>query len=85
MTSGAITHRPQSDESVRFRRIVIDAYWDDARFGYIDSSRFVGTCPACGTAAVVRFAGSDPRAAIDCDRDCAEADVAAAVRARARR
>lgn len=79
-----MSHLPLPEESVRFRRLLIDAYWDDARFGYVDARRFVGTCPACGYPAVVRFAGTAPRATIDCEADCGEADVAAAVQWRRR-
>lgn len=72
-------NRPRvlSADAVRFRRMVLDSLWDDARFGYIDADRFVGTCPVCAGAVVVRFAGIAPRATIECEHGCSEAEIAA--------
>lgn len=42
------------------------AGWDGTFRGYIDHDRFVGTCPVCGAAVVVRFAGTAARAALTC-------------------
>jgi hypothetical protein len=68
--------RQLSPDAVELRRKVIDATWDERRFGYIDSNRFVGTCPICAFAMVVRFAGYAPRASLDCSWGCTEAEIA---------
>ncbi len=69
--------RRLSPESVRFRRLVIEKLWDEEQFGYVDKDCFLGTCPVCGAAVVVRFAGHAPRATLVCQGGCAEAEIAA--------
>jgi hypothetical protein len=72
-------HRTLSSEAVRFRSLLIDALWDDRRFGYVDSDCFIGSCVTCGAAIVVRFAGYAPRATLDCHGGCLEAEIAEAL------
>lgn len=69
--------RRLSPEAIRFRELVINALWDPARFGYLDEDCFVGTCPVCGLAVGVEFAGCAPRATLSCLGGCAEPDIAA--------
>ncbi len=64
-----------SPEARKLRTLVIDALWGD-RGVYLDSDRFVGTCPLCGSAVGVTFAGYAPRATLRCHGGCAEADIA---------
>lgn len=66
-------------EALELRRKVIDACWDEKRFGYIDQNRFVGTCPLCGFALIVRFVGYAARAILDCTWGCDESDIASRV------
>jgi hypothetical protein len=68
--------RQLSRDAVELRRKVIDACWDDDRFGYIDKDRFVGSCPICAFALIVRFAGYAPRASLECSWGCEEAEIA---------
>lgn len=71
--------RRLSPEAIRFRELVINALWDPARLGYLDEDSFVGTCPICGAAVAVHFAGHASRAALKCHGGCTEAEVAAVV------
>lgn len=72
-------------KSVEFRRLLIDALWDDRAFGYVDEDRFVGTCPVCRCAVGVTFHGYAARADVNCHGGCSEANVVKAIiRARAR-
>jgi len=69
--------RRLSSDSVRFPRLVVDRLWDEKQFGYVDEDCFVGTCPVCGLAVGVEFAGCAPRATLSCLGGCAEPDIAA--------
>jgi len=71
-----MSHR-LSSEAIRFREHVINVLWDPERFGYVNEDRFVGTCPVCGLAVGVEFAGCAPRATLSCHGGCAEPDIAA--------
>lgn len=62
-------------EAVRFRDAIIRALGRE-RFNYLDEDTFVGTCPICGEAVGVRFAGYAPRARLDCHSGCTEAEIA---------
>lgn len=73
----APAHRQLTPEAIRFRDLVITALWDDTCFGYVNEDRFVGTCPVCGLAVGVEFAGCAPRATLSCHGGCAEPDIAA--------
>lgn len=66
-----------SPDSVRFRELVINGLWDESEFGYIDQDRFIGTCPVCRAAVGVHFAGTAPRATLNCHGGCSEAEIAA--------
>jgi hypothetical protein len=70
---------PLTAEAKRFREVLIDALWDDARFGYVTASSFVGTCPVCGLAVIVQFAGVAPRAELSCYGGCTEAEIGAKI------
>lgn len=75
-----MTPRKLPPESVRFRGAIIDALWDKNRFGYVDENRFIGTCPVCGFAIGVHFAGHAPRATLHCHGGCTESEIAARLR-----
>jgi hypothetical protein len=70
---------PLSSDALQFRRLVIDALWRDDSFGYVEKNRFIGTCPLCGDAVGVTFAGRAPRASLNCHGGCSEAELAAAI------
>lgn len=72
-------HRVLSSEARQLRTVVIDALWDENRFGYVTQDEFVGTCPVCGDAAIVKFAGYAARVDIECWGGCPEAEVAATI------
>lgn len=72
-------HRVLPSDARQLRALVIDALWDNDRFGYVTQDDFVGTCPVCGAAAVVKFGGRAARVDIDCWGGCTEVDVAAAI------
>lgn len=61
---------------VTFRDTVLDACWDRERFGYVDKDRFVGTCPICAGAIIVRFHGRAARADLECEHRCPEQELA---------
>jgi hypothetical protein len=63
--------------SIGFRDPPAD--WDGQFRGYIDHDCFVGTCPVCGFAVGVRFAGYAPRATLTCEGGCTEAEIAAQI------
>ncbi|MGH2875674.1 MAG: hypothetical protein ACRDLV_05435 [Solirubrobacteraceae bacterium] len=72
--------RSLPEDAYRFRRLLIDRMWDDERrFGYVDKDTFVGSCPVCDLAVVVRFSGHAARAVLDCHGGCTEAEIAAAL------
>ena len=71
--------RQLSREAIELRRRLIDSLWDDAKFGYIDRSTFVGSCPVCSEAIVVKFADYAARASLRCSAGCSEAEIAARV------
>lgn len=71
---------PLSAGSIRFRRIVISALWREDSFGYLDEDRFIGTCPLCGEAVGVTFAGRAPRASLNCHGGCSEAELAGSLK-----
>lgn len=73
-------HRPLPAESVRFRRLIADALWDDHRPRYISADCWIGVCCCCGLSIAVRFAGRAPRATLDCKGGCSEAEVVARIR-----
>jgi hypothetical protein len=58
--------RQLSAEATRFRAYLIDAMWSDRRFSYVDQDCFIGSCPICAFAIGVRFAGTAPRASLNC-------------------
>jgi len=71
--------RQLSTEARQFRTHIIDALlsWGAAR--YVNEDRFVGTCPVCGDAIGVHFAGFVARATLTCHGDhggCSEDEVA---------
>jgi hypothetical protein len=72
---------PLPPESIRLRRLVIDALWPagDDRAHYGDAETFAGVCQICDKTVVVRFAGRAPRATLDCRGGCRETDVAARI------
>lgn len=69
--------RPLSAQSVRFRYAVIERLWDSDALGYLTEDRFIGTCPVCGAAIAVHFAGYAPRATLCCYGGCSEEEIAA--------
>jgi hypothetical protein len=68
-----------SPPALEFRRVLIDALWPpgSTRFGYVDELTFIGECPLCGGSVGVRFAGTAPRATLNCGNGCSEAEIAA--------
>lgn len=78
--TGSTVRKPLSEEAVRFRKLLIDTLWDESRFGYIDQDRFIGSCPICGFAIGVTFAGRAPRAALHCHGGCTEDEIASRIR-----
>jgi hypothetical protein len=71
------------EESVRFRRFLIDELWINAikrtgrrAFGYETEDVFWGRCPICGSHVEVCFAGLAPRATLDCEGGCTEDEIA---------
>ncbi|HUA10510.1 MAG TPA: hypothetical protein VMA83_00730 [Solirubrobacteraceae bacterium] len=77
-----MTWTPLSAEATAFRRRIVDAL---DRFEYVDRDNCAGACPACDGILSVHFAGTAARADLVCHSGCSEADVAAAIRKRARR
>jgi hypothetical protein len=58
---------------------VIDALWDDQRFGYVTADVFIGTCPICYAPVGVHFAYGAPRAVLQCHGGCGEDEIAASI------
>lgn len=72
-----MSDRQLPPESVGFRQSLVDKLWAEECFGYVDQDCFIGTCPVCGAAIGVRFAGYAARATLDCHGGCLEAEIAA--------
>lgn len=68
--------RQLSADAVKFRRLIIDALWDDRQFGYVTEDIFVGSCAVCDAPVGVHFAYGAPRAVLHCHGGCTEAEIA---------
>lgn len=68
--------RVLSQEAVAFRKLLIDALWTDAAFGYVNEDVFFGVCPVCGDAVNVHFHGYATRATLQCQGGCSEPELA---------